>query len=1382
MVTGTGKDGSGGPSWDLLAAVTRIVAPDGTVTGAGFLVADNVVVTCAHVVEAAGSGPGGTILLDFPHVEGAERLEGHVPVDLWRAVEREDVAFIRLVRAPAGARTLPLGSAEGCRGHQVVSFGFPAQAPPEGHFGFGVAGDLLPGAQGRSTLLQLTAANDLTTGFSGGPVLDEMTSRVVGIVTEIAAPDQFERGQGVAYVTPTQVLREVLPELTEHGVCPYRGLEPFTEEHARWFRGREDAVRQVVTNLARQQRLTLLLGPSGSGKSSLIQAGVLRALAEGKVPGSDSWLTVLARPRQDLAVEIERAGLAGAGAEGIGAAVSRQLAGGSEHQRILLVIDQFEELFTQAADGDRTVDGRRADHTVLTDQIVEAVDSHTGLSVILVMRDDFYPQLAAFAPGLLERATPGLLNVPGTLSHRDLEDIITLPARDVGLRFQPGLPEQIVTDVLASTPEEEPTRQASVTVLPLLELTLSQLWLRREDGYLTHEAYRQIGAVSGSLTTWCDSALDELSAGQRPVARRILTSLVHPADPSRRIPPIRAQVPLGELRELAADPDGAAGNDIDGVLAVLTRHRIITTQTLRDPRAPDGPPGEPVAELIHDALIRDWGTLRDWVRQDRRFHEWLDATRERQVRWADKADQGDLLGGTALAEGLELSQKHRLPGDISAFLTASRDRQRAAIRRSRRLNTILATLLALALVAAGGAFWQWRAAVTERQAAQSRQLAAQSGNLIASNPELASLLAVQAYRTSHTSEAVESVNNAAMLPRHRRLSGHAYNVYAVAFSPDGRTLASGSSDATVRLWDTTTGKSRATLDHGDLAVVSLTFSPNGRILATGSNEGPVRLWDVPGRKPLATLTGHTKQVNSVAFSADGLTLATGSNDTTVRLWDTTTRKSRAILREHTDIVRTVAFSPDGQTLATGGDDTTARLWDTDSGSSLRKLPEQEGSVGAVLFSPDGRTLVTENGDGSLGLWDVASGKARSTFYARVNSMALSPDGTMLATGSPEHSVQVWDVTTGAVRATLLGHTNEVTSVAFSPDGRTLASGSHDSTARLWDVADRTVLTGHTGAVLAVAFSPDSRTLATGGAEGTIKLWDVAGGKPRRTLKLDSTVLALAFSPDGKTLATGGWGSAVQLWDVAGGTVRTTLNVPTDKVNAVAFTPDGNSLATANSDGVAALWNIATRKVTTVMGEHTTFLTSLAISADGRTLVTGSGDRTARLWDVATGKALRTLSGHTDRVTSVAFGPDGHTVVTGSYDRTVRLWDATTGKTRGTLIGHNSEVDSVTFGPDGRTVATSGSEGTVRLWDTGSGKTLTTLIGHSDEVWSVVFSPNGRTIASGSMDMTARLWNVAVPSPAAAIKKICQSVDRDLTPAERTAYLRGQSGDPVCTAD
>ncbi|WP_319056764.1 nSTAND1 domain-containing NTPase [Streptomyces europaeiscabiei] len=1259
-MTGAEKEPGDGLPADLLPAVAQVLGPDGTVAGAGFVVAEGVVVTCAHVVAAAGAGPGRTVLLAFPHVDGAVRVEGHVPAELWRAAEREDVAFIRLSTPSAGLRTLPLGSAEGCRGHQVRSFGFPAQAPPEGHFGFGVTGDLLPSSDGRGAHLQLTAANDLTTGFSGGPVLDEVTGLVIGMLTEITAPDEYERGQGIAYVTPTQVLREILPGLAEREVCPYRGLEPFTVEHARWFQGRQEAVRQVVTNLAQQRRLTLLLGPSGSGKSSLLQAGVLRALAAGELPGSDRWLPVLTRPRQDMLAEIERAGLPGAAEDGIAAAVGRRLAAEPGGERILVIIDQFEELFTQPGNGPQGL------QLTVADQITTAVGSHAQLSVILVMRDDFYPQLAAKEPGLLEAAMPGLLNVPGTLSRQDLHDIITLPALDVGLRFQPGLPEQIITDVLATTPEAAITREAPVTVLPLLEMTLSQLWLRRQDGYLTHEAYRRIGAVSGSVTTWCDSALSDLSPEQRAIAQRALTSLVHPADPSHNITAVRTQVPLGELRELAADPGDTPDGEktaVDEVIAALTRHRIITTQTLRAPQRPGAPSGEPVAELIHEALIRDWGALRAWVDQDHRFQEWLEHTRERQAHWAAEKDPGDLLGGTALAEGLEWSRRRRLPAEITAYLDASRQRQRASIRRSRRLNVILGGLLALALMAAGGAIWQWRTVIDAREAALSRQLAEQSNELIGTNPELASLLAVKAYRSSHTTEAVESLRSAAALPVHRRLSGHTDEVRAVAFSPDRNTLATGSADKTVRLWDPATGKTRT------------------------------------------TLKGHTDQVTSVAYSPDGHTLATGSADKTVRLWDPATGKTRTTLKEHTQPVTSVAYSPDGHTLATtDGYDT--RLRHAVTGKSHTTLTYETALI--ITFSPDSKTFATAS-DRIVRLWDAATGSPRSTLTGHANvvvALAFSRDSRSLATAGRDKTVRLWSADTSETRTTLAKHTDTVASMAFSPDGHILATASYDDTVRLWDPATgkiRRTLEAHDGDVNAVAFSRDGRTLATASEDGTVCLWDPATGKSRHTLKgHDGQVWTVAFSRDGRTLATGSAeGKTARLWDTATGETRTELTGHNESVSAVAFSPDGRTLATGSADSTARLWEVATGKTRTRLAGHDNSVSALAFSPDGQTLATASDDGTARLWDTAAGKSRATLTKHTYAVTGVAFNPDGHTLATASYDGTVRLWDAATGKARTSFVGATEGVSALAFSPDRRTLAAAGYDGTARLWDVGT---------------------------------------------------------------------------------
>ncbi|MER5352347.1 trypsin-like peptidase domain-containing protein [Kitasatospora sp. NPDC002551] len=507
------------PAPALPTAVARIVGRDGDPAGSAFLVADDLLVTCAHVLVDGGYGPGDQVAPDFPRAPGAPTVTGRVLAEAWCGPRERDVALVRLERAVPGTAPLALGPVAGIRGHRVRSLGFPRQAPPGGHYGFATAGDLLPAADDSGDLLQLTGANDLTTGFSGGPVLDEVTGLVVGMVTAITGLDAHARGQGIAYATPSTVLREVWPALDQDDVSPYRALEPFTAEHARWFRGREEAVDQVLAGLAGGRRAVLLLGPSGAGKSSLVQAGVLSALAAGRLPGSDRWRPVVVRPGRDLAAALDRAGLADTGTAGIAAAVARLLAGDPAHDRVVLVVDQFEELLTQRGAGAEPEDGSLD----ALERITAAIGSDAALSVLLVMRDDFYSRLSAAAPRLLDAALPGLLNVPATLSRAELEAIVTGPAHDLGVRFQPGLADQIIADVMNTNFRTAADLRAPVTVLPLLEVTLSRLWERRTEqgGHLTHQAYRRIGGVTGALTDWCDAALAELDEHQRPIAQRI---------------------------------------------------------------------------------------------------------------------------------------------------------------------------------------------------------------------------------------------------------------------------------------------------------------------------------------------------------------------------------------------------------------------------------------------------------------------------------------------------------------------------------------------------------------------------------------------------------------------------------------------------------------------------------------------------------------------------------------------------------------------------------------------------------------------------------------------------------------------------------------------
>ncbi|MFJ5924952.1 trypsin-like peptidase domain-containing protein [Kitasatospora sp. NPDC092948] len=1390
----------------LPAAVAQVCDGAGLVVGAGFLVADGLVVTCAHVLVDGGYGPGATVTLVFPHAPGAPTVTGRVLEDAWREPHEQDVALVQLERT-AGVAPLSLGSAAGARGHRVRSFGFPVQAPPGGHFGFATAGGLLPAADTVGELLQLTDANDLTQGFSGGPVLDEATGLVVGMLTAITAPDSHDRGLGIAYVTPTSVLREAWPALQARDVSPYRALEPFTAEHAHWFRGREDAVRQVLAGLAGGRRVVLLLGPSGSGKSSLVQAGVLPALAAGRLPGSDRWRQVLTRPGPDLPAALARAGRPPAEAGGTGANTPGGTADGVRESRVVLVVDQFEEILAPSA-------GPQALHALAW--ITAAIRSNATLSVILVMRDDFYPRLSALAPDLLEAALQarGVLNVPATLSTSDLDAIVTGPARDLDTSFDPGLAEQIIADVLALNPRTAGTPDAPVTVLPLLEVALTRLWERRldHDGRLTHDAYRRIGAVTGALTDWCDTALRELTTPQRQIARRILTALVRPADASLNIPAARQQLPLGELRELATDnatPDALRA--VDEVLAVLSRHRIVTTDRVHDSGRPDGVEGTAVAELVHDALIRDWDTLRRWVEQDLRFHDWLHRARQQHTRWQEHRNPQDLPTGTLLAEGTDWSNHRRLPGGLDDFLAAGRHRQQAAARRSQRLNTVLATALALALIASGVAFWQQQSAVAARQiavaaqqvanaqrlTAQSRQLAAQSAALTVSKPELAALLAVAAYNTSPTAEAAAALSAGAHFPLRRRLSvSSTGGVDSVEFSRDGH-LVTGSSGNTVQLWDVTTGKATGSLpgDPGSRSATSAAFSPDGHTVGTASAHGAVQLWDTTtGRTE--TLTHDAGTTSAVVFSPDGRTLATGGKDGQVQLWDTATGKATATPPRHTDVVWSVVFSPNGHTLATGGESGPVQLWDMVTGKTT--FTGQRGRVWSVAFSPDGRTLATSGENGFVRLWDTATGAGLATFtgYTGIErSVAFSHDGRTLAIGCDDGIVRFWDTTVGttaAATATVASHTGAVRSVAFSDDDHTLATGGEDGSARLWDtdaIKAVTTFTGHISSVRSVAFGPGGHTLATASSDGSVRLWDATTGKTTATLVLTpvtdniESVESAVFSPDGRILAIASIDGSVRLWDPA--TNRTTdLIDPTGHISSVRSVvfggPGGRLLATAGSDGSVRLWdtdtgaNLATLSSVT---DNVDSAKSVAFNPDGHTLTIAGIDGSVRLWDPAANRTTDLVdpTDQTSSVRSVALSPGGRILATAGSDGSVRLWHTDTRKTT-ELADFTDAVDSVVFGgPDGLILATAGSDGSVRLWDTDTGANLATFTGRGP-VTSVAFSPDGHTLAAGNDDATARLWYYTAPGD--AIRTICAAAARDLTPKERAAYLP-QSSEPVC---
>ena len=567
----------------------------------------------------------------------------------------------------------------------------------------------------------------------------------------------------------------------------------------------------------------------------------------------------------------------------------------------------------------------------------------------------------------------------------------------------------------------------------------------------------------------------------------------------------------------------------------------------------------------------------------------------------------------------------------------------------------------------------------------------------------------------------------------------ASEVFSVSFSPDGATLASGSWDGTVKLWDVATGEIIATLEGHTDVVRSVSFSPDGATLASGAGDGTVKLWDVMTGEPIATLEGHTAGVHSVSFSPDGATLASGSWDGTVKLWDVATHTTIATLQGHADGgVSSVSFSPTGATLAAGIWDGTVKLWDVATHTTVATLEGHVDQVRSVSFSPAGATLASGSWDGTVKLWDVATHTAIATLEGHadwVRSVSFSPAGATLASGSWDGTVKLWDVATHTTIATLKGHADWVRSVSFSPDGTTLASGSGNAIG-LWDVATHTAiatLQGHTAGIVSVSFSPDGMTLASGSRDGTVKLWDVATHTTIATLQGHTDrVLSVSFSPVGAILASGSWDDTIRLWDVATHTTIATLQGYAAGVVSVSFSPDGMTLASGSYDGSVKLWDVVSReiiKIITTLEGHADGVSSVSFSPNGTTLASGSYDGTVRLWDVATHTPIATLEGHADGVFSVSFSPDGTTLTWGSYDGTVRLWDVATHTPIATLEGHTSGVSSVSFSPDGAILASGGWDGTILLWDmaewpnAGKAVAANKLIGRPDELQLQQNAPN-----------------------------------------------------------
>jgi WD40 repeat protein/energy-coupling factor transporter ATP-binding protein EcfA2 len=1191
---------------------------------------------------------------------------------------------------------------------------------------------------------------------------------------------------------------------TDHGdpcvaddlLAPYVGLAAFQPADADWFFGRDRVVDDLLARV-RERRFIGVFGASGSGKSSVLRAGLVARARTSGLSAAGPLPTLLftpgAHPLEECAVQLSswtgvpvgvlRSEFA-ADPANLHLRVREALADRPADVDLVLVIDQFEEVFTLCA-----AEEERA--RFIAALVFAATATTSRVRVVLGIRADFYGYCGR-RPELVAALRDAQVLI-GSMTTDELREAIAGPAAAAGAMVESALMTRLIADV---------TGQPGV--LPLLSHALLETWRRRRGATLTLAGYEAAGGIRHAIARSAEHVHTTLTAAQQAVAKQVflrLTALGEATEDTKR------RVSCHELDE---DPDAVL------VLDKLTDARLVVAD-------------RGSVDIAHEALIRYWPRLHGWLTEDReglRIHRQLtDATQA----WEFVAyDPGALYRGTRLAMAHDWATTHdtALTTRERAFLDASSvaetDELTTSRRHTRRLHRLVALLATLLLVATTTTVLAVRAqdrADQQHDVAVARKVIQDAAALRATDPALAVQLSLAAYRLAPGRDTGDNLLNTFATPYATRLTGHTGMVLAVAFRDDGRVLATAGVDHTVRLWDVSDTYHPTALATLTGDVVAMDFSPDGRTLAMASTDQLVRLWDVADvRQPRASATLGRRMVYSVAFSPDGRTLVTTGSDQVARLWDVTDTRHPAELAPltgHAGAVYSAAFSPDGHTLATAGADQLVRLWDVTDLRSPRERATLTGhtdTVWSVAFSPDGRTLATASWDHTARLWDVADpGHAHESatltgHTSLVLPVAFSPDGRILATAGADNRTRLWDVSDPrhpGELPTFAGDIDAVRALAFSPDGRTLVTADGDDTARLVRLSD-IVPAGHTDAVNGIAFSPDGRLLATADQDHTARLLDVSDSyHPRELATLANgadPVLAVAFSPGGRTLATTGTGretTVTRLWDVSdprNPKELVTLTGSGRVFASVAFSPDGHILAAAGGHATTEimLWDVSEprrpRELGTLTGKAGDGFLSVAFSPNGRALATANESGISQVWDVSDARHPRQrtmLIGHTDAVSSVVFGPDNHTLATASLDHTVRLSDISDARhprDLAILTGHADAASLVAFSPDGHALAVGGGDKdrTARLWDISYAhrpRELATLTGHTDSITFVAFSPGGHILATASADHTVRLWDTDIGRVAT---HVCDIATPPITRAEWDRYFPGVDYQPPCT--
>src|SRR5271165_5294020 len=1074
---------------------------------------------------------------------------------------------------------------------------------------------------------------------------------------------------------------------------PFRGLQIFDFEHAPIFQGRTKAIGTVLEALEVQVRaqrpFVLVVGASGSGKSSLVRAGVLPLLTQPEtIEGIGLWRRAVTRPGagggdgdcfaalaaalleppalaalrdsesvnsvRDLANELrdhyqsaalrvrdaldhaarewkiqqshfleerERQ-LRGAGRPGDADQVQQQRRRLElPKARLALVVDQLEELFTTGFSPE------------VRQKYISAI---TGLVqsgrvfIVATLRSDFYSWYQQF-PDLIELTRPG-----GKVDLRpptayEIGNMIRLPAEAAGLHFEQERGtgqrlDQALRDAASATPES----------LPLLEHVLSLLYdeqSARGDDLLRWSDYRELGELKGALAKHAEAVFNTLQPREQkafPLVMRYLVTLGQGEEEvtNRRTAPYRDFV-----ASTGTDHDQKAG--AKGFVDLLIEKRLLVADT--------DPQGEVTVSVVHEALLREWQRVKEWLKENREFLRMRDRLDSSLKLWLSRGKQkDDLLGpGLPLAEGEKLVSDHE-PSlsreEIEYIRVSIAERKRRKQVQERIRYAVMAAIAVLAIVAG----FQWFRA--ERQ----RESAAQA---FKSEAQVTAKLQEQLRQASWAS--FNQAERQFQLGEWRE--GIAFLARAIKFDPENQIASERFFHELIVHREKALPSFIATLDHQD-SVNDAAFSPDGTRILTASWDKTAKLWDAASGKLIVSFA-HQGIVWRAAFSSDGTRILTASADKTAKLWDAASG-TLIVSFAHQAIVYNAAFSPDGARILTASADKTAKLWEAASGRLIASFAH-DADVNDAAFSADGARILTASADKTAKLWDAASGTLIVSFAHEgiVSHAAFSADGARILTASADHSAKLWDAASAKLIASF-AHQDEVFRAAFSPDGARILTASADNTAKLWDTGSAKLIASfaHKGMVYNAAFSPDGARILTASADKTAKLWDAASGELIASFAHQDGLYHAAFSSDSSRILTASADKTARLWDAATGKLMTSF-AHQDFVFRAAFSPDAARILTASADNTAKLWEAASGKLVASF-THQDEVFQAAFSPDGARVLTASRDKTAKLWEAASGKLIASFD-HPDGLNHAAFSPDGARILTASWDKTAKLWDAAT---------------------------------------------------------------------------------------------------------------------------